>query len=295
MRAARHALAAGIALAACVAQPQETLRRPLPPDAVPLVSHLEPPLRLRRMIVTVDGGPTFVFDDAERRAPLPAYVMLRAPGGSGERHLQVHLEVAHPCFPSGPALPTERVLARTMFRADALPTRIELYQDPGVRSAGTGVHVRVVGALRPSDLLSRPSPPALPPAVVVGCVRALRRRIDEFIRDSVARCDVAGVDHGQYLFESLHRALRWLYAGPSPENPVDDLGPLLDGLPGAGPTELRVEALCRRFEESAFGWGDDFVGAAACPWGERRRDLRGCDAYPDHDTPLPSAIAPLWP
>lgn len=84
----------------CASQPVAPLRGPLPRGAVRLVSHLESPLRIRTLGVAVDGGLS-VFHYNDSSAPLPAYIILPRPHVPGVHFLQVHVEVAHPCFPAG--------------------------------------------------------------------------------------------------------------------------------------------------------------------------------------------------
>lgn len=294
MRAARHALAAGIALAACVAQPQQTLRRPPPPGAVPLVSHLEPPLRIDRLMASVDNNPTFAFSFG-RVDPLPAYVVIPARNDSERHLLQLVVHVAQPCFPNGPPIPTEVIRVDAELAPGVAPTRIELHQEAGARSTGTGVHVRVVGALGFDDLAARqPPPPALPPDVAAqGCVRDVLRAFDEAARAARARCDVSGAWAAVSSRDEFRANLTLTRDGEMPEGASDVLRHWFRDLPSDATRGQRIEVLCRVYAGFAATSHDE--SGPSCPWGERRRDLRGCDAYPDHDTPLPSAIAPLWP
>jgi len=251
----------------CASQPVAPLRGPLPRGAVRLVSHLESPLRIRTLGVAVDGGLS-VFHYNDSSAPLPAYIILPRPHVPGVHFLQVHVEVAHPCFPAGDLQPTESIRRGVLFTDAAPPTRIEFFHGPGARSTGTGIHVRVVGALRPADLpYHHPPAPELPASIASeGCVRDVLRMFDERLNLARAHCDGP---HGGVL------------------NERDGFQQLLVELPNDATRARRIAELCRWFGRNLARGGSYGQAARECSRGhEVRQDLRGCDAYPDHDTPL---------
>lgn len=250
-------------------------RGPLPPGVVPLVSHLEPPLRIRRLIVAVNGATISNYEDSRGQAPLPAYVVLPALRGDSPYSLSLLVEVALPCFPSGPPLPTERIRVLAWFTNATPPPRIEVYHDAAARSTGRGVHVRVVGALRVADLEARRRQVV---AALQGasepCVRDLLRWAEMRLGDTRAHCDVAVFDFLVELLADLQRRLSDLSGGPA--------------------RAARVAEICEEFAPMReWGVRDD---PAECPWGEERHALHTCDLYEDHNT-SPSSVsgAPSWP
>lgn len=71
----------------------------------------------------------------------------------------------------------------------------------------------------------------------------------------------------------------------------DPLRAWFRGLPSDATREQRVEELCRVYAGFVAALRDET--GPGCPWGETRGRFRGCDVYPDHDTPLEPASAPL--
>ena len=264
-------------LASCAAQPVAPRRGPQPPGAVPLVSHLEPPLRIWRLVVSVNGAPVRDYDGYRGQAPLPAYVVLPALRGDGPYSISMLVEVALPCFPSGPPLPTERIRVMAYFTNAAPPTRIELYHDAAARSTGRGVHVRVVGALRVADLEAyRRRVVAALQGASEPCVRELLGAAERQFEVARGRCNVPGFDFCVNLLEDLQRRLSSLPDGPA--------------------RAARVADACGEFARlRACGSIIDY-DPPECPWGEERHALHTCD-YLEHDTPPPSSVsgAPSWP
>lgn len=266
------------AVASCAAQPVAPRRGPLPPGAIPLVSHLESPLRIRTLRIGFDGGLSVLnYDDSS--APLPAYILLPRPQTAGLHHiLQFYVEVAHPCFPAGHLQPTERIRGGVLFTDAAPPTRIEFFHGPGARSTGTGIHVRVVGALRPADLpYHHPPAPELPASIASeGCVRDVLRIFDERLNLVRAHCDGP---HGGVL------------------NERDGFLQLLVELPNDATRARRIAELCRWFGGNLARGGAYGQAARECVRGwEERHAIHTCDSYDDPNT-SPSSVsgAPSWP
>lgn len=265
------------AVTSCAAQPVAPRRGLLQPGAIPLVSHLESPLRIAKLNAAVNGAPILRYEDPSGGSPLPAYVVLPPPRGDGTHHLSMWVEVVLPCFSSDQPAPTEWIRVMALFTYAARPTRIELYHDAAARSTGRGVHVRVVGALRVADLeAGRGRVEAALRSASEPCVRDLLRSAEAGLGDTRARCDVEGFDFCVDLLAGLQRRLSDLPDGPT--------------------RAAHVASTCEEFARLRDCRSGSENGFPECPWGERRRAIHACD-YLEHDTPPPSSVsgAPSWP